>query len=298
MKKNKMISVIITAYKEAKTIGKAIGAILNQKPVNYEVIISAPDKETLDVARKYAKTNKKIKIIKDGGNGKPAALNMAFKKARGDILLLTDGDVYLAKDSIKIINNKFKDSKVGIVSGRPISTNSRKNMLGFWSHLLTDMAHLIRKNRTEKKQMIVCSGYLYAFRNNIIKKIPENALSDDAVISHMIADKGYKTQYAEKALVYVKFPTNFKDWIIQKKRSAGGYNQLSQMVKGKERMRSFSKESLGIFKVLSYPKTIKEMLYTFILILTRIYLWILIFIDLNIKKKDFKKIWLRVESTK
>ena len=293
-----MISIIITAYKEAKTIGKAIEAILNQKPINYELIISAPDKETLDIARRYARKNKKIKIIKDKGRGKPAALNLVFKKAKGEILLLTDGDVYLAKDSIKLITEKFKDKKIGIVSGRPTSLNSRKNMLGFWSHLLTDMAHMIRKERTQKGKMIVCSGYLYAFRNNILKKIPENALSDDAVISHMIADKGYKTQYAEKARVYVKFPTNFKDWIIQKKRSAGGYNQLSEMVKGKERMRSFSKESRGIFKVLSYPKTIKEMLYTFILILARIYLWILIFIDLNIKKKDFKKIWLRVESTK
>jgi cellulose synthase/poly-beta-1,6-N-acetylglucosamine synthase-like glycosyltransferase len=239
-----------------------------------------------------------IRIIKDKGQGKPAALNLVFNKAKGEILLLTDGDVYLGKNSIKLMIEKFKDKRVGVVSGRPVSINSRKEMLGFWSHLLTDMAHEIRKERTGKGDMIVCSGYLYAFRKSLIKRIPENALSEDAVISHMISDLGYKTEYAENALVYIKYPTNFKDWIIQKKRSAGGYNQLSDMVRGKERMRSFGKESSGVFRVLRYPKTIKEFFYTISLIIARLYLWALIFIDINLKKKEFKKIWLRVESTK
>jgi len=293
-----MISIVITSYKEASTIGKAISRITNQKIKDYELIVSAPDDETIDVAKNYAKKNKKIKILKDKGNGKPAALNLVFKKAKGEILILTDGDVYVSTNSINAILEKFKDKKVGIVSGRPISVSDRNTMLGFWSHLLTDTAHRLRKERTEENQMIVCSGYLYAFRKKLIKHIPEEALSEDAVISHLIADKGYKIEYAEKAEVYVKYPTSFRDWIKQKKRSAGGYNQLTYMVQGKERMRSFTKESSGIFKVLSYPKTLKEFFYTLILILARVYLWLLIYIDINLKKKNLKKIWVRVESTK
>jgi len=289
-----MISIIITAYKEAKTIRRAIEAILKSKiKEKYEILVFAPDNETLNATEKY-----NVKAVKDKGKGKPAALNLAFRKAKGEILILTDGDVYLGKDAVKYMLDKFKDKNVGIVSGRPISTDSSQTMLGFWSHLLTDTAHKIRMERIRDRKMIVCSGYLYAFRKNLIKKIPEQALSEDAVISHMVADQGYKTQYAEKAHVFVKYPSNLHDWIIQKKRSAGGYNQLSYMVKGKERMRSFSKESAGIFKVLSYPKNLKEFLYTAALIFTRLYLWALIFVDINIKKKEFKKIWLRVESTK
>lgn len=289
-----MISIIITAYKEARTIGRAIEAILQNKiKEKYEILVFAPDDETLIAAKKY-----KAKVVKDEGKGKPAALNLAFRKAKGEILILTDGDVYLGKDAVKYMLEKFKDKNVGIVSGRPVSTDSRQTMLGFWSCLLTDTAHKIRIERIRDRQMIVCSGYLYAFRKNLIKKIPEQALSEDAVISHLVADQGYKTQYAKKALVFVKYPANLHDWIIQKKRSAGGYNQLSYMVKGKERMRSFSKESAGIFKVLSYPKNLKEFLYTAALVFTRLYLWALIFVDINLKKKEFKKIWLRVESTK
>lgn len=294
-----MISIIITAFKEQKTIGKAIESVLsNNIREKYEILVLAPDAETLNEAKKYSKKHKQIKLIKDEGKGKPSALNIVFKRAKGNILILTDGDVYIAKDSIQLMLEPFKDPKVGIVSGRPISLNSRNEMLGYWSHLLSDTAHKLRIKRTSQNKMIVCSGYLYAFRKNIIKSVPSEALSEDAVISHLVYDAGYKTAYAPKAEVYIRYPTNFSDWIKQKKRSAGGYNQLNSMVKGKERMRSFSKESSGILEVLSYPRSIKEFFYTINLIFARIYLWLLIFRDINFKKQNLKKIWVRVDSTK
>jgi biofilm PGA synthesis N-glycosyltransferase PgaC len=293
-----MISVVITAYKEPRTIGKAIESVLNNHLKDYELIVSTPDEETITVVKKYIKKNKHVRIIKDKGEGKPAALNLVLLKAKGDILFLTDGDVYMDKDAIPLMLEKFKDKKVGAVTGRPISLDSKSTILGFWSHLLTDTAHKIRLNRVKQGKMIVCSGYLYAFRKGIFKEIPKEALSEDAVISHLIYDKGYTIDYSHKSKVFIIYPKNFKDWIKQKKRSAGGYNQLKYMVQDKERMRSFTKESSGIFMVLSYPKTLKEIFYTLLLILARIYLWILIFIDINIKKKELKKIWVRIESTK
>jgi len=292
-----MITIVITGYKEPKTIGKAIEQVLRNKiKEDYEVLVLAPDRETLDAARKIR--SRKVKTIQDAGKGKPAALNLAFKRAKGRIILMTDGDVYMSDRAIPQIIKKFDDPAVGVVSGRPVSLNDKKDMLGYWSHLLTDTAHKIRIDRIKKGEMIVCSGYLYAVRKGIIPRLPEDALSEDAVLSHLIYDKGYKTAYAPGAEVYVKYPDNFSDWIKQKKRSAGGYNQLAWMVKKKERMRSFAKESAGIFKVLSYPKTLREFFYTGLLVLARIYLWGLIFVDINVRKQSFKKVWVRIESTK
>ena len=235
-----MLSIVITAYKEAGTIGRAIEAIIQQK-INqkYELLVVAPDKETEKAVQLYPQ----VRYLKDPGEGKPKALNLALKKARGDILILTDGDVYLQKDSINELLTYFKDPKTGIVSGRPMSLNQRSNKFGYYSHLLTDLgAHETRLKRTKEGKMIVCSGYLYAFRKDLISSIPENVFSEDAVISHMIFEKGYKTAYAPNAKVWVKYPDNLADWIKQKKRSAGGYNQLKLYAKSKERMRSFTKE--------------------------------------------------------
>ena len=188
-----MISVIITGYKEPRTIGKAIEQVLkNNLKQEYEIIVLAPDDETLDEARKYIAQNNNIRVIKDEGKGKPAALNLVFKKAKGDILVLTDADVHMSEKAIPYLLEMFKDKNVGAVTGRPISLNPRNEILGYWSHLLSDMAHIVRERRIKKGKMVVCSGYLYAIRAGINKKIPEEALSDDAVISHLIYEKGYK----------------------------------------------------------------------------------------------------------
>ncbi len=287
-----MISILITSFKEEKTIAKAINSFKKQKG-EYEIIVAAPDNETLKQAKKL-----NVKTIKDPGKGKPHALNILIKKAKGDILIFTDGDVYSSSNSIKELTEPFKNKKIGAVTARPISLDNRKTMLGYWSHLLTDIgAHRTRLRRVKKGKFILCSGYLFAIRN-IIKNIPEDALSEDAVISHLIWKRGYKIAYAPKALVYVKYPKNLKDWFIQKRRSTGGYNQINKYIKNPQRMRSFWRELIYSYQAWLYPKNIREVFYTISLYFVKLYLWTKIFIDLNIRKKPLKEIWKRATSTK
>ena len=60
-----MISIIITAYKEPN-IHHAIEAIIRQRiDEEHEIIIAAPDKATLDIAKKYTVHNKRIKLFQD-----------------------------------------------------------------------------------------------------------------------------------------------------------------------------------------------------------------------------------------
>ncbi len=296
-----MISVIIAAYKEPNTIGRAIKSISKQIRKKDEIIVMCPDKETADAAKKH-----NVKVYDDNGKkefkekkGKPHALNQAFKIAKGNILVLTDGDVELETNAIKKILKPFKDTKVGAVSGRPISINPRNNMFGYFSHLLTDAgAHETRLELNKRNQYLICTGYLMAIRKGIIKEIPVNSLSDDAVISNLIYSQGYKTKYTPEAKVFVKFPTTLKDWLKQKRRSAGGYLQIKQLTKNKDRMRTFIKESMGITKALSYPKNTKEFIWTIALVILRLYLWLDIFINIKIRKRSFSQLWKAVQTTK
>lgn len=295
-----MISILITTYKEPNTIGKALYSFLQQEvKEEFEILAACPDEETKKIIDSYSENYPQVKHIQDPGKGKPTALNLLFKQAKGNILILSDGDVYVDSYSINELLEHFKNEKVGAVSGHPIPTNQRNNMLGYWAHLLTEAgAHKIRKMLNEKNKFLVCSGYLMAIRSNIINEIPENSLSDDAVISNLIYNQGYLIKYSEKAIVNVKYPTTFRDWINQKKRSAGGYNQLKYLLNKKDEMRTFTKELSKITWALTYPKTIKEFFWTIELIFARLYLWLLIFKDINLKKEEFSKVWTRVESTK
>lgn len=291
------ISIIITSYKEPKTIGKAISAFGNQNIKNTEILVLAPDAETINAAKKYKIKYKNLRVIKDKGNGKPAALNLAIEKAKGEILILTDGDVYVNNKTIKSITDPFKDKKVGAVSGNVISLDSKNKMLGYWAYILTNMAHELRIKKLNNNEQFFCTGYLFAIKKSLFPKLPEELLSEDGYISYNIYKKGYTIKYAPNAKVYVKYPTTFKDWIIQKKRSTGGYNQIKKLTNN-ETVRSFKSESKGIFKIFKYISNIRELFWIIILIFARLYLWITIYIDINLKKKNREDIWLRVETTK
>lgn len=291
-----MISIIITSYKEPDTIGKAIECILKNNLEDYEILVTAPDKETLEAAKKYSIENKKIKLIKDLGKGKPLALRLAVSKAKGEILVLTDGDVYVEKNSINLLSEFFKNSQVGAVSGNPVSLNSKNNMLGFWAYVLTNIADERRKKAVRLGRRLFCSGYLFAIRKKLFPILAEEILSEDGLISHKVYEQGYKIAYSDNSEVYVKYPTTIRDWIIQKKRSAGGYNQIKKLIKVE--IRSFKKESMGAFSLFKYVSNFKEFLWLILLFLIRIYLWILIYKDINIQKKSHKKIWKRVNTTK
>src|SRR3989344_8190828 len=197
-----MISIIITSFNEPH-LERAINSILNQK-INYkhEIIIAAPDKEAEKLTKKY-----KIKYFKDPEKGKSYALNLLLKKIKSEILIFTDGDVYLGNNSINEIMELFKDKKIGIVTGRPFPQETRKNKWGYFANLLFYGAHKIRKKLFNKEKFLECSGYLFAFRNNIIKEFPLD-VAEDTIIPYIFYKKGYKIGYAEKALVYIKNPNN------------------------------------------------------------------------------------------
>ncbi len=293
------VSVVITSYKEPTTIGNAIAAVIPQLALlslESELLVVAPDRETLRVAETYKTGFGELRTIQDQGRGKSAALNLAKEYVRGKLLILSDGDVVVAKTAISELLVPFKDERVGAVSGNPVSINSRKKKYGFWSHVLTETAHERRKKSRVLRKRFFCSGYLFAIRKELFPKLFENLLSEDGFISHRVYEQGYVIAYAERAKVYVKFPTNFKDWINQKLRSAGGYNQIKDMLNVE--MRSFKKESLGSLDVLRYPNRLREIVWLVELFLARLYLWHLIYRDVTIKKKSREELWKRIESTK
>ena len=300
-----MVSVIITTYKEPKTLPKAINSILSQAPKGMgeemEIIVVGPDRQTKAVVQKFFFHYFFIKYIQDRGEGKPAAFNLAIKKSKGDVIVSTDGDVIVGSNAIRNLIYPFKSRNVGAVSGRPVSVNERNSILGYWSHFLTDAAHQMRI----KRNVWPCSGYLYAFRKKLVENIPSSLLAEDGFITQMICDKGYLIKYCPKAEVYVKYPNNLKDWLKQKVRSAGGYAQKIKNKKSKIKKleslktRSFRQEALGGIKLFfTYPKSVKEFFWTILLYLTRIYLWLVIFWKIRIRKEKFKAIWKRIESTK
>lgn len=312
-----MLSVIITSFKEPKTIGKCIRSIADRKysgiPKSFEILQVSPDQETLVEGRKAAKklglNKKEYRQIIDPCNGKPFALKMALNEARGDILILTDGDTYFDENAVKELLRPFENIKVGGVSGRPVAKDERDNQMGYYGNLLADSAHHRRSNTLKKlkgkdyyisaEKFFPMSGYIMAIRKTKFN-IPKDVLSDDAYISYVLRNKGYEIGYTPKARCFVKYPTTLKDYFKQKVRSIGGFIQLEQydVFRRDKQSRSFAIELKYFFFVLRYPTNIREFTWSLLFFPIRLWTWIRIFWERRILKKDFKNTWVRIESTK
>jgi ADP-heptose:LPS heptosyltransferase/glycosyltransferase involved in cell wall biosynthesis len=293
------ITLVITAFKEP-LVSKAIESALNQKTeYDYDIIVSAPDKETMSIAEKYAEKNKKIRIVKDPGKGKSFALNNIFSKVKSDILILTDGDVYISENSVEEIINLFLYPEVGCVSGRPVPQESKETKYGYWSNFLFNAAHRIRKKAFESDSFIECSGYLFAFRSNGIREIPLD-VAEDTIIPNIMWRRGYRIGYAEKAEVYVKNPNNFKDWVKQKTRTHKAHEKIDLYVNviSTPKVKTFKTESKGVFMLLKYPKNSKEAVWTVELIYARLYTWVKYYLETKLFNRKYTDAWERVESTK
>ena len=293
-----MITVLLTAFREAETIGQAIEAFLSQLPDDAEILVVCPDPATTAIVDDYAACYPAVQHVADPQRGKPVALNVGLKAAQGDIVVLSDGDVRVAEDTLEPLIAPFADPQVGAVSGHPISTSPRETMMGYWSYVLTEGIHRIRLKRDETGKFLVCSGYLFAFRRELIDHVPGDALAEDAVISHLIARQGYRIGYAPKARVFVKYPADYQDWLRQKFRSAGGYAQ-DYIRNSPVRMRSAWLEMwYGAQMALRYPRHPRELFWTLLLFAARLHLWLLVFINVRLLRRPLVKLWQRVESTK
>lgn len=306
-----MVSIIITSYKEPKTIANAIrsAAVPEYSGLReeFELITVIPDRATNTAA---VSAVKKLGIenytnIIDPQLGKPHALNMAFRQAKGDILVLSDGDVYLAKNSVQaMVTQLRKYPQLGGVTGRQISIDKKDTMFGYYSHLFSDALHKIRSksaNGNPNNRFFPMSGYVMAVKKELVDfELPDDILVDDGYISHKIYNKGYRIGYTDSASAYVRYPKNSNDYYLQKLRTNAGFLQLKKLglVKPETDVRSPMQDLRMFFFPLLYARSLRELFWSSMLYILRLDLWIRLFLLRIFMPSKLASSWKRIESTK
>jgi len=121
------ISVIIPNYNDADTLPLCLKAVLSSKYPDFEVLV-VDDKSSDNSVKIIKKYNVKL-LMHEKNRGQAAARNTGAKQAKGEILLFTDGDVCLKKDTLKNITDIFlKKIDVTAVVGLPDKECVYKNL--------------------------------------------------------------------------------------------------------------------------------------------------------------------------
>ena len=147
----KLLTIIIPAYNETRTISKLLTKIFKLK-INKQVIV-IDDNSSDDTKNKILKFKKKIdKIIYHKKNlGKGAAIKSAQKFIKGKYVIIQDADLeYNPKDILIMLKKIIADKNINVLYGSRVLQKKRyqsKDFLSldrvFFNHVLTIFSNIL-----------------------------------------------------------------------------------------------------------------------------------------------------------
>lgn len=239
-KKNKklpMVTVVVPAYNEEKTLAATLDSLINLDYPNdkYEVIIvddGSKDK-TWKIASEYAKTHKNIRAFHTKNGGKGRALNFAIKKAKGEFVGALDADSFVDSKALKAIVSRFDDPNT--MSVTPAMKVFKANNFFRWiQEVEYIMGIFLRKVFAFVGSIHVTPGPFSFFRKSFFEKYggyDEENLTEDIEVALRIQSHGYHIDNTVHALVYTVAPADF--WTLFKQRLRWYYGFILNIEKYK-----------------------------------------------------------------
>lgn len=135
--KNPLISVVMPVYNVENYVERCLDSIINQTYINIELIIvnDGSKDSSLSICNKFAKEDKRIKIVNKENGGLSSARNAGLSEATGTYIYFVDSDDYCEKNIIDelysaLVNTEsdlsicgFKKEKEGCEKEKGININ-------------------------------------------------------------------------------------------------------------------------------------------------------------------------------
>lgn len=116
MKENPLVTIVVPMYNVEKYIEKCINSLINQTYQNIEIIIinDGTKDNSLAIAERKAKEDRRIKIISQPNQGLSAARNTGIDNASGDYICFVDSDDFIHTDYVKLLLECILENDVDI----------------------------------------------------------------------------------------------------------------------------------------------------------------------------------------
>jgi cellulose synthase/poly-beta-1,6-N-acetylglucosamine synthase-like glycosyltransferase len=241
------VAVIIPAYNEEKTIGEKLKNVLEldypKEKLEVFVVDNGSDK-TSEVAGQFH-----VQVLRSE-RGKIKAINKGIECAKSDIIIVTDADALISRNSVRSMVS-YLAGGVGLVNGftipKPDDLAKEDSFIkGKISYRKKEW--LLRYEEGLIDSMCNAEGRLMAFRKSVVPKIPEDWLTDDYALTFFIRGKGLRLVVDKDAFVYDEFPSSSGGEIKQFRRYA--FDILSTNFKN---VKFLFNPGYGYFGMMTFP---------------------------------------------
>ena len=233
------ISVIIPVYNVEQFLPQCLNSIIHQTYTNLEILIvddGSTDK-SCEIYEKFAKHDKRIKIIYQQNIGVSAARNNGLSHATGDYIHFMDSDDYIDLDYYEKLITANKNINADIIAGCVVSQNGSFYEIEYKTKsILTSLTekfiatnalsncviwrYLFKKSFLQKNHLVFAIGRI--FEDMLF--IPDTMRMANCVLTvpgtyyhYVYNEKSYlNSAYSEKHQEQYKYSENFVNCFILK----------------------------------------------------------------------------------
>lgn len=146
--------------------------------------------------------------------GKGSAITMAVKHCRADIIIVTDANTALNRESVKAMARHFDEPAIGAVTGRMVPVGPNGPMMRH-PHWYSD--HLMRMGESRIDSVDSIYGEIGAFRRDLLR--PDTSqIAEDFDLAVSIRRAGFRVIYEPEAIAFEPMPETTRGMMVQHRR--------------------------------------------------------------------------------
>lgn len=219
-----LISIIIPTFNEERIIKKSLENILETsypaEKIEIIVVDSSTD-NTPQIVRRFSINHVCVKLLHDDKRtGLATGLNKAYKICSGDIIVKTDADVLIDKNTLTEMISNFADPTIGAVTGRLNVVNNVSNEKNYRS------IQQIIQSAESRIDSVYMTHTLVAYRRSLIRAYDPREYGDETIQTIHIRKQGFRVIYDSEANFYEPYPESTKERFSQKVRRAEGHVRI------------------------------------------------------------------------
>lgn len=219
------VTLFVAAYNEKDYVDAKVQNAFDLEYPNEKVkqvwVTDGSDDGTPEMLKKYE--DRRVEVYhEEARGGKIGAMNRGMKFVKTPIVIFSDGNTMLGKESIQRIVNLFANPKVGCVSGEKRIFNKEKDSAAGTEGIYWKYESKLKKWDAELYSVVGAAGELFAIRTELFEPVEKDTLLDDFMISLRVAMKGKTIQYDPEAYAIESASANVKEELKRKVRIAAG----------------------------------------------------------------------------
>jgi len=205
-----LVSVLIPARNEEKSIERCLSSLRNQLYKNYEILVINDNStdNTGKILERIAAQDKRVKVftgksLPDDWYGKPFALHQISTNAKGEILLFTDADTVHSPASISWAVTNLQRLDVDMISGyigQVFMTFGEIITVPLMFFLTGFVIPLFLNRLTRLNWFSAAIGQYIVIKSEVFKAIGgcesfKKKTSEDIYMSRYVKKNGYSTRF-------------------------------------------------------------------------------------------------------